>query len=58
MTWDIALVPDAQGKLVVHQAACPTARAAAEAGVPVATLYGCEKLPDDVELAACLKEPE
>lgn len=53
--WDIALVEDKEtGELEAHTANCPYVRALAEAGEPVATLLGCERLPDNLPHRECL----
>jgi len=54
--WDFALVetPINSGRVVLHHADCPVARAAADGGVPVMTMYGCQFMPDDIEKHSCL----
>jgi hypothetical protein len=56
---DLALVQDSKtGELTLHTANCPYARRMAEAGHPVMTMFGCEKMPDVVEYKrhSCLDE--
>ena len=55
MTWDIALVETPKGVVVLHRADCPLARAAAERGWPVATLFGCERLPTGLPTCVCMR---
>jgi hypothetical protein len=44
---DVALTPgEKEGELVVHRADCPDVRVLAALGVPVATLLGCERMPE------------
>lgn len=48
---DYALVADeATQTITLHTATCPAARAAADAGVMVMTMLGCESEPDDPKL--------
>ena len=42
---DLAVVQDDAGKMSVHRAQCPDARAAADRGLPVMTMFGCTGLP-------------
>ena len=53
--WDIALV-EQNDQVVVHVADCREVRALAALGVPVATMLGCQGLPDDLPYASCLRE--
>lgn len=55
MNIDIALT-EVDGQVVVHCADCPEARRLADAGFPVATLYGCARLPDDLPFHRCLTD--
>lgn len=55
MTYDIALTEGRDGKVVVHRADCPGARLMADLGFPVATLFGCEQMPDELPLHDCLQ---
>lgn len=54
---DLALGPDPDipGEVLAHRADCPMVRQQADAGDPVATLFGCEQpLPSHVKLHTCL----
>jgi len=53
VTYDIALVEEGD-KVVVHAADCPMVRRLAQAGTPVATFFGCAKLPDWLPHAPCV----
>lgn len=48
MTIDLALTTLSDGGLLVHRATCPDARAEAKAGLPVLTMLGCERMPDQL----------
>lgn len=53
---DLALTEGPDGKVLMHRADCPEARAQAASGKPVMTLFACEgPLPDDVARHSCLE---
>ena len=57
MPLDLALAPSDDGKtLVLHRADCPDVRKQAADGVPVLTMYDCERAPkDDIIKHSCLQ---
>jgi len=53
--YDLAVTELEDGSgLLLHQAACPAARAEARAGKPVMTMFDCERLPTDMPWHDCL----
>jgi hypothetical protein len=52
-SYDIALT-EAGGVITLHDAYCPQARTMALLGYPVATLLGCERVPDDYPMHPCM----
>jgi hypothetical protein len=53
---DYALTDDGNGKVMAHKADCPYARALADAGEPVITLFQCQTpLPASIKRHECLE---
>jgi hypothetical protein len=51
-----ALTDDGKGGVLAHRADCPQARAAADNGEPVMTLYDCQgELPVNLTRHSCLE---
>jgi len=54
---DLAVVGDeTTGDLMIHKALCPEARAAADRGLPVMTMFGCSDLPTGYPRHSCLDD--
>jgi hypothetical protein len=51
----IAPHPYDQGA-ILHRATCPGVRMQAMLGEPVATMLGCESIPDDIDWHSCLDD--
>lgn len=62
------MVDEGRGVVVLHEATCPAARLAAEMGLPVLTMFGCDPEMDMVREAEnaqvpmvrheCLRSPQ
>ena len=54
--YDLAVTVRSDGELELHVASCLAARAQAENGEPVLTMFGCERMPNDLPRHTCLEE--
>jgi hypothetical protein len=53
--YDLAITEGKDGQVLVHKADCPAARTEAALGRPVATFFGCERMPpEDLPRHSCL----
>lgn len=61
MSYDLAVTEGPDNTVLLHRADCRYVRQLANAGYPVATLYGCDELmPEDEQLKwhTCMTDPE